>query len=646
MTGLELREALDRRRKACAAGLAEFGLARDNDGPPDIDKRFFNDKERADIIADCWELLLLDADAAAQPLAGESEADRKRKAEEALRILARADKLLNGQKTQIGPMRKAAYLRQAGRDEEAKAVEAEEVVPSLLAGDHFLIGLRFFLNDEAAKAVQPLTTAARARPDHYGAVYLLAVCQANAGNFSAAVLGLNKCVDQRPQFAWPHLMRGYAYMERGAAALKDADPAAREQDFGLARKDFNEVLDQKDLDPTAKYVALVNSGVLELHQKQWDKAVEHLGKALDVLPGGPAAYINLALTHLQHGQDTAVPNGGLASQARRARAHEIWKAGVAALGEAIKHHPEMSRLYRERGRLRLLIGESGDAREDFVKAVALSVRVDKTLVDDLIQLGRLLYDQKDYVGAVNSYRAVLTVTEKHREQYALQRALANLLLAQPLLQNGPQKDLKAAAKALDAYLETVPPPSGTRLDDRIAKDMQRAFKARGIIYLEEKNFRAAIDAYSLGLKISRDPELLELRGWAYLNFQAPQLAKLDFDESLAKQPTSGAHLGRADAYVKMGQTDAAAQDADKGVTVGLQTELSYYRAARVFAQIARRNVSGEASGRVKALLRQALHLVPPTQRESFWRTYVAVKDDVFELPVLQDVYDELVKPRR
>jgi tetratricopeptide (TPR) repeat protein len=460
--------------------------------------------------------------------------------------------------------------------------------------------------------------------------------------------GLTRCVELRPALVWPRLMRGYAYMER-AASLKDRDPASAQRDFDLARQDFKDVLDQKDLDAPATYVALVNGGVLWLHQGKWDEASADFRSAIELSPGGPAAYLNLALTYLQHGQAVnAKERGGLATQARRARAREIWKTGVAALDEAIKQRPEMSRLYRERGRLRLLSGESAGAREDFVKAVTLSVLVDRTLVDDLVQLGRQLYDENDYAGAALTYQAMLAVTENHRDQYAPQRALVNFLLAQPLLQFGPQYDPKAAARALDAFLETVPLRGGTPLNAEIARDALRAYKARGLVYLEAQDFRSAIDAYSLGLKISRDPELLELRGWAFLKSQAPHLASLDFDESLAKQPTSGAHLGKADACVKLGQNDAAAQEAEKGLTVGPQTELSYYRAARVFAQIAGRGaVGGEPQGRARALLRQALLLVPPMQREGFWDVYVK-NDDAFKpiLGFLQDLNDEVVKPRR
>src|SRR5262249_19846783 len=156
--------------------------------------------------------------------------------------------------------------------------------------------------------------------------------------------------------------------------------------------------------------------------------------------------------------------------------------------------------------------------------------VNSTLLADLIQVGKLLYEEKDYDAAVRSYQAVLNLTKDQPRRFAAERALAHRLMAEPLLQ---KKAWREAGVALEEFLKTVPPPAlGQPLEGEQAKEMARAFKARGILHVEQKDFRLAIDSYTAALKISRDPDTLALRGWAYVMWDAPHLADAVFTESL------------------------------------------------------------------------------------------------------------------
>src|SRR5262249_26776877 len=146
------------------------------------------------------------------------------------------------------------------------------------------------------------------------------------------------------------------------------------------------------------------------------------------------------------------------------------------------------------------------------------------------------------------------------------------------------KKYPEAGEALDRYLETIPVAAPGRAPTaEQARKLGDVFKARGLIHVQQKDFRAAIDSYTQGLKLQRDPETLALRGWAYLMFEAPALALVDFDESLKLRPeSSDAWLGRAEARVKLGKVAEALADAEEGLNRGPATPRTLYNAARVF----------------------------------------------------------------
>jgi hypothetical protein len=63
-------------------------------------------------------------------------------------------------------------------------------------------------------------------------------------------------------------------------------------------------------------------------------------------------------------------------------------------------------------------------------------------------------------------------------------------------------------------------------------EQTRALRQRGALHLRAGELRASLDSYTKGLGLSRDPDLLALRGWTYLVCESPALALADFDEAL------------------------------------------------------------------------------------------------------------------
>src|SRR2546423_1032236 len=105
-----------------------------------------------------------------------------------------------------------------------------------MAAEFFLGGLarhrdHALRNEEEhpKEAVRMLTAARHQQEDHYGAQYLLAVCRIHEKLWQDARNLLTGCLNRRPEFHWPLLLRGFAAMQM--------------RDYAAAEADFNAILD-------------------------------------------------------------------------------------------------------------------------------------------------------------------------------------------------------------------------------------------------------------------------------------------------------------------------------------------------------------------------------------------------------------------
>src|SRR5262249_7426699 len=140
-------------------------------GPPGT----FSDAEQAVILARCYELFLIWADAVAQPLTGE---DRVVQADRALRILDRAVQLRAPTRapTRAYHLRRANYLAQKGDEPAAQQERARGLVlqPDDVV-DFFLLGQQASQGKKPTEAVTCLRDALKRQPEHFWARVLLAV---------------------------------------------------------------------------------------------------------------------------------------------------------------------------------------------------------------------------------------------------------------------------------------------------------------------------------------------------------------------------------------------------------------------------------------------------------------------------------------
>jgi tetratricopeptide (TPR) repeat protein len=645
-TGLGLDESLGRVRRSAAEGLALFGVTADGDGSAVFAPGILTADETRLVTHRCYELLLLDAEALARRIPDEPDDARRVRVREALARLDRADRLLSGVKTRSGLVRRAECLAALGRETEASAASAAaEATAPVLAADYFLQGLEYYRADDWARAVPALVVALRVEADHFGAQYLLAVCQLRQGRPHEAKVGLNRCLAQRPTFSWPLVLRASAEME---LARRRAGG-----DYATARRDLETVL----ADPGARgawYAARTNLGVLAIARRDWSAAEKELSEAIKLNPDAVPAYVNLAQSYKQRAEQTPwliellapLPAGPIdAAAARVVDRSRCLDSAVAALDEAIRRRPNEPRLYHERGQLHLSRRDLARTRDDLVRAVLLAKDVGRlsTFIDDNILLARVRHERKEYTEAIAACAVVLALPPDRvsgEQSAAAARQLAYSWIA--------LERWDKASEALDLYLALTPVADGRALPANRARQLAEAFKDRGLIHARQKDLRAAADSYTRAIGLVKDPELAALRaeliaarGWVYLATRAPVLAEQDFGEVLALRPDDpDALLGRADARIRLGQMKEALKDAEAGVAgiagvadVERRVRLRF-NAARVFAQAAlRENDPIPSVTRTAAQLRAALKDVPPDKRAEFWKTIVLADPSIERIKI-------------
>jgi tetratricopeptide (TPR) repeat protein len=579
-------------RDAARSALDLFGASAEADAGP-VFAEAFTPAEQQQIKAGCYELLLLLAAAEAQQgTPGHIRA--------AVTILNRAARL--GLRTRAYHLRLAHYLTLLG---EAAAARQETASANALgpadALDEFLMGdeeQRRPGPEHLREAVVHFDRATRKQPDHFWAHFFLAVCYLRLQQWELARGPLNACVLLQPaDFSRVYLLRGFVHTQLG-------EFAAAADDFGKA----DEVLRQK-ADEDARYSLAVYRGVLHRHRKDYRAAITQLQEAERLRPEQYDAYLALAEVYERQKR----PEQAIAELTRAQRACQEGHAGV----------PVLQLVYRSRARL---LRESSQADDwesgllDLRQAIALEPRGSTAaeLAEDHFRCGQVLQRLKRYPEARAAFEAALTVPPTHAGDH-LRRGEVLLALERH----------DEAVRAFDQYLRLV----------EKGREAPVAYRLRGLGRAWLLDYAGAIEDYTRALGTARDPELLALRGQAYLFQDALTPALHDFEEALRIDPANGdAYNGRGFVRARLGQYRGAVADADRALECApenVRNPRLLCNAARVFAQAAgridaergrsARPVLEERSvyqDRAVRLLRQALELQPAGERRAFWRKII------------------------
>jgi tetratricopeptide (TPR) repeat protein len=370
---------------------------------------------------------------------------------------------------------------------------------------------------------------------------------------------------------------------------------------------------QSDQDRLARYVGLVNRGVLNCRRERYPEAVRDLEEAVKVYPDGVPGYLNLALA---------------------LQGEKQWDRALHALDRAIELDRGQPGLYESRARLQLQRGERLLARKNLEEAVRLEPDRSRSLrlVNNLVDLGRLLDREQKYTEALAQYDRALRL----RPDFVLaQRFRAETLLS--------MDRIKEAGVALDDYLKVTPHPR------------PEVYKARGLIYAGAggNSLFEAIEMYTLALR--QDPHDLEtrcLRGWAHLMTDGLRLALRDFEDCLhddaSRDEQNARHkadalAGRGNARIRLRgvATDPdvrlkllaeAVADAEAAQKQGQASDRLLYNIACIYAQAATQLEAEAKTGRDRLLgqrqvyfeekallfLGRVMEDLPEGRRKAFW----------------------------
>jgi serine/threonine protein kinase/Tfp pilus assembly protein PilF len=568
LSGGALPADLEKTQEAARAALDKFQVDPEAGGALALSANY-TAAEKTAIVSDCYELLLMLADAVAAPRPGFKAEMPLEQTRQAVRILQRAARL--GLVTQAYHRRLVDYCKRLGDESGARrAADQAATVPPAGALDYFLSGQERYRSGQLEAARAEFGRALLAQPDHFWARYFHALCQLRLHKGDAAVADLTACLGQDRAFVWLYVLRALAHVEAG--------------DFAAAMADFDSALARQP-DEDARYGIHVNRASLRLRQGRPKDAIDDLNAAIALKPDHYQAYLNLAQVYRQQ---------------------KDWDTAAKQLQQALEKAPQLATLYRTSAQLAMDRDDTAAALVDFRKAIQLETASAEARANDYVEIGRLLQRARKYDEALTEYDAAL---QERSDQQAALRGRGETLLE--------LKRHKEAVQAFDRCLDVGPPSA----------DVHRL---RGIARTETHDYRGARDDYSWALLSEATAELYARRGKLNLVTDTFNLARQDFDQAINLGPANGEmYAGRGFAQVRLGLTKEALDDAREAVQFRPESPLLLYNVARIYSQalaqpdgpVKRRDAELRLDCQKEAfrLINRALDMLPTAQRPLFWK---------------------------
>ena len=521
-TGMDLALNLQAARASVQKALGVYNVLSTDDARPALDDDL-NDSQRAEVLGDCYQLLLVLAETEAQSTSDLRPSEKEPYLRRALGYLDHAGTF--GTPSRAFHLRRARYLKML--DKPAEAEQAEQAAGKASLDnilDHFLMADEFYRREQFPEAIQEFDRVLERNPSHFWAQYLDALCLLRQKRPAEARALLGACLAQRTDFVWLYLLRGFAQEELQA--------------WDAADSDFQKAA-QLPLDENTRYVLLVYRAVLRIRTDRCNDAIADLQMAIKLKPKAYQAFVNMANAYRRLGDlDQA----------------------VAQLDHALQLEPGLAHLYRLRARLHLERNEPERALGDFNQAIEGEKSNSPYRVDDLVDRGRLFLRDKKFNEAVASFDAALASRNDHSQ--------AQRLRAEALFHLGRFEEVVAA---FDRYLET-------------GKPLESVYRGRGLARAELGRYPGAIEDFTKALEMGPTSAVQAYRGWMHLGVDAPKLALRDFELAIELDPKNGdAYNGRGFVHASQGRYREATRDAAESIRLGPPSPRLFYNAARIYA---------------------------------------------------------------
>ena len=610
LTGVEVSANISATKKDCREALALVGMAGQSAAAPNF-STFLSASRRRQCVNACYELLLIWADAEAQPVAGKG-GPSSQQLRQAIELLDRASKL-DVLSTRAYHLRRAIYLELLGDTASVqKEVNLSSVTEPNSALDYFLMGDSKQKQGKTREAADYFASALAKQPDHFWAQYFLAVCNLQLQQMARARDNLTNCIVARRDFVWLYMLRGFANGQLNQFKNADEDfaialsqPHDRQAQYGILvnqgliclrqARQIEGPLSLPGHSNTVPTTELLSRGILEAcREERLAAAQRYIEEAINLLPEQGSAYRYLvAVFEQQKRSDDALKllDKTIETSAR-------WDPSVQG-----QLYGQRAQLHRERINLT-------EAQQDIDRALELYPSAANYLENGRIQFARLRYPQ-----AINSYRSAEALSPDEPETYRYQ---AETFLA--------SHQYVEAATALDSYFL------------KQGRATAEVYRARGLARARSRQYSDALADYTHALSLRKDAATYAGRGWIYLANDVLSLAHQDFEEAIRLDANQAeAYAGRGLIRVRRRQHVEAAADAEAALLRAKpETGRLLWNITHIYAQLAGADEASDRSpksistaARIRyrqmslELLRRALELVPELERPVFWRQYIA-----------------------
>jgi tetratricopeptide (TPR) repeat protein len=487
--------------------------------------------------------------------------------------------------------------------------------------DFFLMGRESVKQADWASAIAPLMTAIQGPSDHFWPRCLLAICHLQTGEPGTAWVGLNTCLEQKPDRPWLYLLRGIAntaVAEDGKRERDSERETGASESFKAAEADFRRaiaMLGDATRHAELHYALLVDRGMMWLVRNDLSKAEADFREAICLMPKRDEAFIGLGQVY----QRQRRTNDALQQFAKAIELRPNWAPLYRARANVLLGVTDLSPELREMtlSDLENAIGNLSDQRRnaalrDLAEAIRHESPHNHLLAADLTKKAALLRAAERYDEALDACEKALKIARTYPRAHAVRiKVLVDLARYNDLL------------AACNAQLEWAIPTA-------------HIYELRAVAKNANKDFTGAIGDLTRALDLADAvdrPRILSRRGWSYATHEAPRLALKDFDEAIRLSPTNtDAYLGRGLARARMGHYRDAVLDAENAARHGDATANFAFRIACIYGQAAAAasaeprhsgprpdRLIGRCQDSALTWVREALKRTPAEQRSSYLR---------------------------
>ena len=352
-----------------------------------------------------------------------------------------------------------------------------------------------YRREQFDEAIKEFDRVLERKPGHFWAQYLDALCLLRQHRPAEARALLGACLAQRPDFVWLYLLRGFAHQEL--------------QDWAAADSDFQKAA-QMPLDDNARYVLLVNRGVLRVRTDRIDDAVADLDAAIKLKPNAYQAFVNLAQAYRRLDKlDLALEQLRSRRRARAGPGPPRPPAGPAPPGTQ-RAGPRPDRTSTGRSSARTRTAPTGSTtRSNAAGCCCARARTPRRWR--------------------HSTRPSPCARTIRRPSACVRR---------------PCSGWAASKRSSRRSIAT----------SRRASRSRSVYRGRGLARAELGQYPGAIEDFTKALELHPTSAVQAYRGWTYLVVDAPKLALRDFELAIELDPKNGdAYCGRGFARAKLGR---------------------------------------------------------------------------------------------